>query len=85
MLPELDLRSLGFASMTTYDFKTYHTRSINAATAEERAAINQELKDIYASLPEEEKEQFNQQLQTFLAREMGRLKSDYESVKGGMN
>ncbi len=85
MLPELAMRGLGFASMTTYDFKTYHTRSINAATAEERAAINQELKDIYASLPEEEKEQFNQQLQTFLAREMGRLKSDYESVKGGMN
>jgi hypothetical protein len=71
--------------MTTYDFKSYHTRSINAATAEERAAINQELKDLYAGLPEAEKEQFNQQLQVFLAREVGRLKSDYESVKGGMN
>lgn len=68
--------------MTTYDFKTYHTRSINAATADERAAINQELKDLYASLPDGEKEAFNQQLQTFLAREVGRLKSDYESVKG---
>ncbi len=82
---ELAPRGLGFAHMTTYDFKTYHTRSINAATAEERAAINQELKDLYASLPDAEKEQFNQQLQAFLAREVGRLKSDYESVKGGMN
>ncbi|MEZ0540349.1 hypothetical protein [Fibrella arboris] len=70
--------------MTTYDFRSYHTRSTNAATVEERAAINQELKDLYNSLPENEKEAFNQQLQTFLAREMGRLKSDYESVKGGM-
>jgi uncharacterized protein (DUF2267 family) len=70
--------------MTTFDFRTYHTRSINAATPAERAAINQELKDTYASLPDGEKEAFNQQLQTFLTREMGRLKSDYESVKGGM-
>lgn len=68
--------------MTTYDFRTYHVRSINAATAEERAAINQELKDLYASLPTAEQENFNQQLQTFLAREVGRLKSDYEAVKG---
>ncbi|MBO0952750.1 hypothetical protein [Fibrella forsythiae] len=70
--------------MTTYDFRSYHTRSINAATADERAAINQELKELYNSLPDTEKEAFNQQLQTFLAREVGRLKSDYESVKGGM-
>lgn len=68
--------------MTTYNFKTYHTRSINAATAAERAAINQELKDTYASLSDEEKQQFNRQLQAFLAREVGRLKSDYESVRG---
>ena len=68
--------------MTMYDFRAYHTRSINAATAAERAAINQELKDLYASLPDEEKTRFNQQLQTFLTREVGRLKSDYESVRG---
>lgn len=68
--------------MATYDFKQYHIRSINAATADERAAINQELKDLYASLPADEQEQFNQQLQTFLTREVGRLKSDYEAVKG---
>lgn len=68
-----------------YNFRQYHYRSINAATAEERAAINQELKDLYAALPDSEKEDFNRQLQTFLAKEMGRLKSDYESVKGGFS
>ncbi|MFD2932497.1 hypothetical protein [Spirosoma flavum] len=70
--------------MTQYDFRKYHYRSINAATNAERAAINQELKDIYASLSDAEKDEFNSQLQTFLAKEAGRLKSDYESVKGGL-
>lgn len=70
--------------MTQYDFRKYHYKSINAATDEERAAINQELKDLYASLPDAEKEEFNRQLQVFLSKEMGRLKSDYESVKGGL-
>ncbi|GAB2551379.1 hypothetical protein [Spirosoma aerophilum] len=70
--------------MPQYDFKKYHYRSINAATDAERAAINQELKDLYNSLPDEEKDDFNSQLQTFLAKEMGRLKSNYESVKGNI-
>ncbi|SOD95290.1 hypothetical protein [Spirosoma fluviale] len=70
--------------MTQYDFKKYHYRSINAATDAERAEINQELKDLYNSLPEEEKDEFNRQLQAFLAKEMGRLKSNYESVKGNL-
>jgi hypothetical protein len=64
-----------------YDFKKYHLRSINAASDQERAAINQELKDLYTSLSDEEKAVFNDQLQTFLAKEVGRLRSDYESVK----
>lgn len=67
-----------------YDFKKYHYRSINATDDAERAAINQELKDLYISLPDDEKEDFNRQLQTFLAQEMGRLKSNYESVKGNL-
>ncbi|MBD2751895.1 hypothetical protein [Spirosoma validum] len=67
-----------------YDFRKYHYRSINAATDAERTAINQELKDLYASLSEDEKEEFNRQLQAFLAKEMGRLKSGYESVKGSL-
>ncbi|UFH57362.1 hypothetical protein [Spirosoma sp. KNUC1025] len=70
--------------MMQYDFRKYHYRSINAANDAERAAINQELKDLYTALPEEEKDEFNRQLQTFLAKEMGRLKSDYESVKGNL-
>ena len=68
--------------MRTVDFNAYHIRSINAATPAERAALNQELKEIYADLTDPEKEIFNRQLQAFLAREVGRLKSDYESVTG---
>ncbi|WP_020596954.1 hypothetical protein [Spirosoma panaciterrae] len=71
--------------MPQYDFRKYHYRSINAANDAERAAINQELKDLYASLPDDEKADFNRQLQTFLTKEMGRLKSDYESVKGSFS
>jgi hypothetical protein len=67
-----------------FNFKKYHTRSINASSNEERAAINQELKDYYASLNKKEQHEFNTQLQTFLAREVGRLKTDYEAIKGGM-
>ena len=70
--------------MTQYDFRKYHYRSINAASDAERAAINQELKELYESLTDAEKEEFNRQLQAFLAKEMGRLKSNYESVKGGL-
>lgn len=65
-----------------FNFRKYHTRSINASSAEERTAINQELKDFYASLNKEEQHEFNVQLQTFLAREVGRLKTDYEAIKG---
>ncbi|CCH56185.1 hypothetical protein BN8_05505 [Fibrisoma limi BUZ 3] len=68
-----------------FDFRKYHIRSINAVDDAERAAINQELKDLYASLSDSDKADFNEQLQTFLAREMGRIKSDYESVKGGLS
>ncbi len=68
--------------MPTFDFKRYHIRSINAASGEERAAINQELKDLYASLSEADKKDFNEQLQEFLAKERARLKSDLEAVRG---
>jgi uncharacterized protein (DUF2267 family) len=67
-----------------YDFRRFHIRSINAATDAERAAINQELKDLYAELSDQEKASFNEQLQVFLTREMGRIKSDYDSVKGSL-
>lgn len=68
--------------MAEFDFKRYHMRSSNAATGEERAAINQELKDLYASLSEEDKKDFNEQLQKFLAAEQARLKSDLKAVGG---
>lgn len=71
--------------MTEFDFKKYHMRSVNAQSDQERALINQELKDLYASLAEDEKVAFNLQLESFLAREMGRLKSDYESINGMNN
>jgi len=67
-----------------FNFKKYHTRSINAPSAEERAIINQELKDFYDALNKDEQHDFNVQLQTFLAREVGRLKADYEAVKGNI-
>ena len=66
--------------MLQYDFRRCHIRSINAADDAERAAINQELKDLYASLDNDEKDEFNRQLQVFLAKETGRIKSDYESI-----
>ena len=67
--------------MPVYDFKRYHIRSMNA-TDEERAAINLELKHLYESLSEDDKVVFNAQLQHFLSSEVGRIKSDYESVHG---
>lgn len=71
--------------MADFDFKRFHIRSMNAASEEERTRINQELKDLYATLAEEDKKDFNTQLQKFLASEMGRLKSDYESIHGFNN
>lgn len=66
--------------MTKYDFKRYHIRAINAASEEEKASINQEMKDLYATLAEDEKVNFNEQLQYFLTHEYARLRSDYESI-----
>jgi lipase chaperone LimK len=68
--------------MAEFDFKRYHIRAMNAASEEEKQAINQELKDLYDSLPEEDKNDFNTQLQQFLIKETARIKSDYESVHG---
>ena len=68
--------------MPEFDFKRFHIRSMNAGSDEERAQINQELKDLYSSLSEEDKSIFNEQLQKFLAKEVSRIKSDYESIQG---
>lgn len=67
--------------MNAFNFKTDHLRSIHASP-EERVAINQELNALYASLPEAEKQDFNAQPQPVGVREMERLKTDYESIRG---
>ena len=67
--------------MPEFDFKRFHIRSMNASDAE-RAEINLELKALYESLSEDDKKDFNIQLQKFLSSEVGRIKSDYESVHG---
>jgi hypothetical protein len=64
-----------------FDFKSYHLRGIHAETIEEKQKINQELKDFYNSLTEQDKRLFNLELQKFLATEMGRLGSDYQAIK----
>lgn len=68
-----------------FDFKSYHVRAINAHSDLEKVAINQELKDYYASLSEEEKRFFNIELQKYLMQEVGRLGSDYEAIKDQQN
>lgn len=68
----------------TFDFKSYHIRSINASE-EERAVINQELKDLYASLSPEDKATFNEQLQTFLVKQMANIGSEYAAIKSQLN
>lgn len=68
--------------MINIDFKRYHIRSMNAGSEEERLQINQELKDLYASLTEDDKKDFNAQLQKFLTVEVSKIKSNYESVNG---
>lgn len=54
---------------------------MNASTEEEKHAINQELKDLYETLSEEDKKDFNEQLQSFLIREMAAIKSVYDATK----
>ena len=71
--------------MASFNFKKYHVRAMNAKNEEEKAAINQELKDYYASLPEGEKAMFNEELQSFLIKEMATIKSVYDGVKSTEN
>ena len=70
-----------------FDFRKYHVRSINAANEAEKAAINQELKDLYESLSEADKIEFNEQLQMFLMNQYKTLGTDYQAVKdsGALN
>jgi hypothetical protein len=61
--------------MSTFDFKKYHVRAMNAASEEEKAAINAELKVLYEGLSEEDKKVFNEELQSFLVKEYAAINS----------
>lgn len=54
---------------------------MNAETEAEKLVVNQELKELYDSLSEEDKKDFNYQLQTFLVKEMAAIKSVYDATK----
>lgn len=71
--------------MESFNFKKYHVKAMNASSEEEKAAINQELKDYYNNLPDEEKAPFNEALQSFLIKEMAGIKSVYDGVKASGN
>ena len=66
--------------MTSFDFKKFHVRAMNASTEEEKSAINKELKDLYATLDADSKRQFNEELQTFMLKEYSALNSMYTGI-----
>ena len=68
-----------------WDFRSFHVRAINAASEEERAAINQELKDLYETLDESNKKLFNEGLQAFLLKQYANLADDYENIKNNQD
>ena len=68
--------------MGKFDFKKYHVRAMNAASEVEKAEINKELKEYYASLSEEDQVIFNEELQSFLIKEMANIKSVYDGASG---
>ncbi|RYU97178.1 hypothetical protein EWM59_02480 [Emticicia agri] len=67
--------------MKDFNLKSYHIRAMNSSSEAEKASINQELKDLYESLSDEDKKEFNEQLQTFLIKEMATINSFYQSTK----
>lgn len=67
--------------MKNFNLKSYHVRGMNAETEAEKLVVNQELKELYDSLSEEDKKDFNYQLQTFLVKEMAAIKSVYDATK----
>ena len=54
---------------------------MNAKDEAEREEINRELKQLYASLSDEEQKVFNEELKVFLVSEYGNISNSYESVK----
>jgi len=68
--------------MGKFDFKKYHVRAMNVSTETEKAEINKELKEYYNSLEEADKAIFNEELQSFLIKEMANIKSVYDGATG---
>jgi hypothetical protein len=68
--------------MGKFDFKKYHVRAMNASSEAEKLAINKELKDYYNDLEESDKAIFNEELQSFLIKEMANIKSVYDGATG---
>ncbi|MCP9746972.1 hypothetical protein [Lacihabitans sp. CS3-21] len=68
--------------MGKFDFKKYHVRAMNASSEAEKLAINKELKDYYNDLEESDKVIFNEELQSFLIKEMSNIKSVYDGAIG---
>lgn len=66
-----------------FDFRKYHVRAINAQNEAEKAAINQELKDLYDSLSEDDKKVFNEELQKFLMSQYKTIGDEYQALKEG--
>jgi hypothetical protein len=54
---------------------------MNSKSDEEKALINRELKEVYASLTPEDQKLFNEELQSFLINEMAMIKSIYDTSK----
>lgn len=68
--------------MGKFDFKKYHVRAMNAGSEAEKSEINKELKEYYNSLEEADKLVFNEELQSFLIKEMANIKSVYDGATG---
>ncbi|HTF81340.1 MAG TPA: hypothetical protein VL947_06440 [Cytophagales bacterium] len=70
--------------MRQFDFKSYHVRAMNADESD-KVKINRELKELYETLNEEEKKQFNIQLENFLIKEYASIKSVIDGVQASDN
>lgn len=64
-----------------FDYKKYQMRHANASTNEEKLAINQELKELYATFSQEEKIAFDKGLDEFLKKEKASLEAQYQAIK----
>ncbi|MBX2954171.1 MAG: hypothetical protein KF870_16845 [Leadbetterella sp.] len=66
--------------MSSFDFKKYHVRAMNASSEAEKAQINRELKELYEELDDKSKKLFNEELQAFLLKEYAAINSMYTGI-----